>query len=322
MGALAKRCLYCGTAAAGEAAAAKARPVACVCPGCARTVRVMPGAPAACMYCALPFTASSDPAQPPRLGPAHGGVSRAQVAALTAALPPARLWQTVRELLPARADREELVPGEAEAVLRRLAAILDHPAGDAAAWLPLELEEAEQLVARVVFGHVDFGVTRETGRSIVTVVLASRDRSNLPVHGKHLATDALGFALDRAIGIGFRADRTDEVRGQTRVQLRVELAPAHGGVALAFADQIDQDPPTPVSAAARDEIARRLGAARDRLLGYYLLTALYGSACRGAIAFNLVRDAIAARMAALACPVSPQLLDVLCLRMPAPYAPP
>src|SRR5690349_8803033 len=106
MGNLAKRCLYCGTAVDGAAVpAAKAKPVACVCPGCARNLRVMAGEPTACMYCALAFTASSEPGGAPRLGPAHGGVSRAHVAALTARLPPARTWQTVREVLLARADR-------------------------------------------------------------------------------------------------------------------------------------------------------------------------------------------------------------------------
>ncbi len=323
IGNLAKRCLYCGAAVAGEpATAAKLKPMACVCPGCARTVRVMPGEPSACMYCALSFTASSVAGRPPRLGPAHGGVSRAQVAALTGGLPSTRTWQAVREILLARAEHDELSPGEAEAVVRRLAAILERPADVATSWLPLELEEAELLVPRVVLGHIDVGVFPETGRSVLMVVLSTSPRSQLQDRGKRLAANALGLALVAGLGVGFSVDNPGQLQGQTRVQLRIDVVPKAGGVALNFANQVDEDPPTALSAAERDEVVRRLASARDRLASYYLLTALYGPAARGATAFSLVRDAIATRMATLACPAPAPLLDALCVRMPAPYPAP
>lgn len=320
MGNLARRCLYCGAAVAGEPTAPpKHKPVACGCPGCARTLRVVPGEPTACMYCGLAFTAAREPGRPPRLGPAHGGVTPAQIAALTAGLPAARVWQTVRAVLGARAELDELTPGEAEAVLRRLAATLDRPADDGAWWLPLELDEAAALVPRVVLGQADFGVAAEPGRAVVTVVLATRDRSKLPDHGKRLAANAIGLALGVGLGVDLTVGGPEQLTGQTRVQLRIELAAQAGGVALGFANQIDQAPPTPLSAAERDELAGRLAAARARLAGYYLLAAIYGPSCQGATAFSLVREAIAARLTALGCPAPAPLLDVLALRMPAPY---
>jgi hypothetical protein len=131
---------------------------------------------------------------------------------------------------------------------------------------------------------------------------------------------AVSQAVEGALGLRLRT-RGDTVKTRARVQIRLDLVERDGGTELAeLANQVDQNPPTPLSSAQRDEVASRVAGTRSTITGYYVLGALFGVSCRGGTAFSLVREAIGERLRVLGVASSTEMLDALCIRMPAPLA--
>ncbi len=319
LGKVATRCLYCGTPAGDAPAAAGGarKPVVVTCPGCLRNARIAPGATGACTYCALAFHV--DDAGTARLGrsPSTPAATRAQIDRVVADLPPARLWDLVRDVLHRRAAFDELGAGEAERAVDALTLIATWP-GDSPFWLALSLAEAPALIPRVVFGVSDASTLIDDGDTTLLVVLALRSRMSGP--GGRAAVNLLGAASNLALGVGFSARDQDQVNTSVRVQIRTDLVEDRGGVALAGrANQIDQEAPTPLSPAQEREICQRIAASRGLLAGYYIAGALFGPSCRGGTAFSLTRDAIGQRLAALGCDHSPELVEQLHIRMPPAF---
>lgn len=320
LGKVATRCLYCGTAAPADAAAAgpKGKPVVVSCPGCLRKARVTPGAPGSCAYCALSFDADDEGTARIGRAPGTAAATRAQLDALVAELPAARLWDLVRDVLYRRAAFGELGAGEAERAIGALTLIAEWP-GDSPFWMPLALADASTVIPRVVFGVSDGGTLHEHGDTILLVCLALRPR--LAASAGRAVVNILGAASNFGSGYGFHVGEPDHVETSMRVQIRTMLVERHGGVELAGrANQIDQNAPTPLTPAQEAELRARVAASRALLAGYYIAGALFGPSCRGGTAFSITRDAIAERLRALGCDHSPELVEQLCIRMPAAFS--
>jgi hypothetical protein len=316
LGKVAARCLYCGTPSGAPPATSHHKPQLVPCPGCLRNVRVTPGITGTCTYCALGIDADDGGTVSPAraAGPA---VTRAQIEHLVADLPPARLWDLVRDILHRRAAFHELGAGEAERAIDALTLIATWPA-DSAYWLPLSLADAPSVIARAVFGVSDGAVLYESGDPTLLVVIGIRDRAG-DTSGR-AAVNLLGVASQLAIGVGFYARDTDRVETSTRIQIRATLVERDGGVELTRRrNQIDQDAPTPLTAAQELELRLRIAASRALLAGYYIAGALFGPSCRGGTPFSLTREAIGQRLARLGCDDAPEIVDPLAIRMPPPF---
>lgn len=324
IGKVAARCLYCGTPTGDAPIAVARKPVLGSCPGCLRNVRALPGATGACAFCALSFELAEDGATRP--ASSTPAVTHAHVHRLVSPLPAARLWDLVRDVLLRRAAFQELGAGEAERAVDALTLIATWP-GESPQWLPIAIHEAPTVVPRAIFGVSDGGVVDEDEHTVLLSTIATMGRnkelagraaSNLLGHASALGVSAVTSSL--GLGFGVRYKPKDEVATESRLQLRAYLVARHGGVELeTVLEQIDQEPPTPLSAAQERELHRRIAASRSLLAAYYILGALFGPSCKGGTAFSITRDAIAQRLTTLGCDGSPELIDQLVIRMPPAF---
>ena len=284
----------------------------------------LPGASGACSFCALAFEVTDDgTARPASASPAisHGDVHR-----LVSALPAARLWDVVRDVLLRRAAFQELGVGEAERAIDALTRIATWP-GESPTWLPIAMHEATVVIPRVVFGVADAGLVDEHGRTILLSTIGTaggsadtsgRVATSLLGHASAMGVSAVTSSLGLGFGVGYKP--SDEIATASRLQLRAYLVAREGGVELENVfNQIDQQAPYPLSQAQERELHRRTAASRSLLASYYILGALFGPSCKGGTAFGLARDAIAQRLTALGCDSSPELIDQLCIRTPPPF---
>ncbi len=315
---MATRCLYCGTAVAGaKRPQPPSQPVLVGCPGCLRKVRTPPGQLTTCTYCALAFMVDATGA--PRLGPRDGATLAApdRVERALARLPSARACDLAGAVLRARTGAD-LIDGEADRVVDALTLIARPPVARPT-WLPLTVDGAEELVPRVVLGVTTAGVERgERGITLVAVI-ETRTRLELDLR-KRAALRAIDLAAGYALGGGLGVRNPDNVSTDVRNQVRLDLAAVDGGVEVTgLTGQVDQEPPTPATVGQRAALRDRLAACRPALASYYLLAALFGPSCRHGTAFSLTRDAIAARLRALACPADDPVVDALCIRVPPTF---
>ncbi|HUQ04197.1 MAG TPA: hypothetical protein VM261_16975 [Kofleriaceae bacterium] len=324
LGKVATRCLYCGTIASdAPPAAAGARPLVTTCPGCLRNVRVAHGASGSCSFCALAFHVDDDgTARVGRTG-ATPAATRAQVDKLVADLPSARLWDVVRDVLHRRAAFNELGADEPVEIIAALTLIATWP-GTSPTWLPIPIADAVGIIPRAIFGVADGGLLPEEGETVLLSTIATAPRHKDRAH--RAAAGLLGHgvaaglsALTSNLGFGLGYKPPEDVDTRSRIQLRAHLTEHLGGIQLDVYDQIDQQTPTRLSVAHEHELHRRITASRSTLASYYILRALFGPSCKAATAFSITRDALTARLTALGCDQSPELVEQLCIRMPPTF---
>ena len=252
LGKVATRCLYCGAAAAEAPPAGGGKPVLVRCPGCLRNARGAPGATGTCAYCALWFQVDDDGVARVGRNPSTPAATRAQVDALVADLPSARLWNVVRDILHRRAAYSELGAGEAERAIAALTLIATWPSA-APSWMPLPIADAPTVIPRAVFGVSDGAALQEYGHTVLLVLVGLRDRV-ADTTGR-AAVNLLGLASNAALCVGFGVSEDDQVQTRARVQIRARLVEQHGGVDLeGLANQIDQHRPTPGFSTRRTDV--------------------------------------------------------------------
>ncbi len=329
------RCLFCGAplelpeevaALAGHLGPApvRSKPFVVPCPGCGRTTRADPARDpkVRCRYCALRFVTPAGPGEAIRLGPLDGA----------GPLPDGQLEQAF-ELLPggagglagrvlaARRDLGELADGEAPWLADRLAMACDEVDEGI---LPIDLEDAEAVVPRLVFGSGDCGVLPSVRGRVLLITLSADDPDGPFAAGLKAATaetalNVAAGALGSVAGPLARSmvrSRRSELEGTTRYQARVELTQTGQGVGLHASHQVDNERPTPLSPDRLREIAGRIRRARRLLPAYLLRSTLFGTSCRGSTAFSIQPEAIEARLVALGLPADEASLSVLRLSMP------
>lgn len=273
IGKVAARCLYCGTVAAdAPAAAATAQKAAIVkCPGCLRTARVAPGAKSSCSFCAIAFHVDDDGVA--RVGRASTtpAATHAQVNRLVSALPSARLWDAVRDVLLRRSAYSELGAGEAERAIDALTLIATWP-GDSPQWLPIAIDDAVAIVPRAIFGVVDGGLLTEGGHTVLLSTIGTISKSDLAARtadrlfdiGAGLAISAVTTSLGLGFGVSVESD--EKLDNAVRLQLRSYLVAHEGGVHLTDVfNQIDQKPWAPPSVAQERELHTRIASSRPLL---------------------------------------------------------
>lgn len=287
------------------------------CPGCARKTRVEPDADVVrCSFCAIRFHAPDNAESPARLGP-HRQAPLATVAETQAAvahLPESGPWGIVRRALVGRAAMGELVHGEAEQLLALMSGVASWQPQPGVSFWPLPMSEASQLFARIVLGISEYSEYNH-GHLVELLVV-------LKVGGRFDGSGAMtGIALDALASRPSWHYHREEPNHSTeaRFQACVHLEATEGGVMFMVRNQIDQNPPTPLSSQQAAEIERRVVASRAVLQGYYVLAALMGESCRGGTTFSITGPALARRLESLGCPAPEPLIQALAIKMPPQF---
>jgi hypothetical protein len=229
----------------------------------------------------------------------------------------------VRDVLHRRAAFNELGAGEPEQTIAALTLVATWP-GASPTWLPIAMGDAAGVIPRAIFGVSDGGLLPEEGETVLLSTIATvprnKDRAQRAAAGLLGHGVAAGLsALTSGLGFGVGYKPPDDVDTQSRIQLRAHLSEHQGGVQLEVYNQIDQQTPTRLSVAHEHELHRRIAASRSLLASFYILRALFGPTCRAGTAFSITRDALTARLSALGCDHSPELVDRLCIRMPTAF---
>lgn len=294
------------------------RPVLVNCPGCGRNAPTDPGVQSRCMYCSIEYLPPSSAEGAVAMGPLHGvaAASSVEVTHALQDLPAEPYCQLAAEILRARALRHEVAVGEAEAIATALARLADwQPVMAAIIELPLAGHDAEVLVPRVLFGVAEYGVFPRGEHTELLMVLALKNRMNVP---RLNSSDAMNLAM-LALGTGFSIDNDrdrEQLSTAIRIQIHGRLRPSSNGVQFKAVNQIDQAAPTPLSDAQVEELSERVQRCGRVMQRYFLLAALLGPSCRGSTAFSISAKAVARRFETLGVTPPAGDLELLCPRMP------
>lgn len=294
------------------------RPVMVICPGCGRNAPTDPGVQSRCMYCSIEYLSPSSAEGEVAMGPLHGlaAASPAEVAQALQGAPGEAHCQLAAQILRARAARGEVVVGEAEAITTVLARLAEwQPAAASIIDLPLSKHDAEVLVPRLLFGVAEYGVFPRGEHTELLMVLALKNRINVP---RLNSSDAINLAM-LALGTGFSIDNDrdrEQLSTAIRIQIHGRLRPSSNGVQFKAVNQIDQATPTPLSDAQVQELAERVQRCGPVMQRYFLLAALLGPSCRGSTAFSISAKAVARRFETLGVTPPAGDLELLCPRMP------
>ncbi|MBP9087145.1 MAG: hypothetical protein KBG15_13575 [Kofleriaceae bacterium] len=295
------------------------RPVMVICPGCGRNAPTDPGVQSRCMYCSIEYLSPNSAEGVAAMGPLHGLVAASprDVTAALQGLPAEAHCQLAAELLRARAARNEVAVGEAEAIATALVRLADwQPAMATIIELPLSNRDAEVLVPRVLFGVAEYGVFPRGEHTELLMVLGLKNRITLP---RLNATDAINVAMF-ALGTGFSIDNDrdrEQLASGIRIQIHGRLRPSSQGVQFKAVNQTDQAAPTALSAAQVQVLTERVQSCGPVLQRYFVLAALLGQSCRGSTAFSISAKAVARRFETLGIAPPAGDLEHLCPRMPA-----
>ncbi len=298
------------------------RPVMVICPGCGRNAPTDPGVQSRCMYCSIEYLSPSSADGFVAMGPLHG-LAMASPADVTQALqhlPDEPHCQLADQVLRARVARSEVAVGEAEAITTALARLAEwRPVMASIIDLPLSPADAEVLVPRVLFGVAEYGVFPRGEHTELLMVLALKNRFNVP---RLNSSDAINVAM-LALGAGFSIDNDrdrEQIASSIRIQIHGRLRPTSNGVQFKAVNQIDQAAPTPLSDAQVQALTERVQRCRPVLQQYFVLAALLGHSCRGSTAFSISAKALTRRFYSLGVAPPAGDLELLCPRMPGIFS--
>ncbi len=294
------------------------RPVMVLCPGCGRNAPTDPGVQSRCMYCGIEYLSPSHADGVVAMGPLDG-LAAASLSEVTAALQDVPIEPhclLAAEIFRARAARHEVAGGEAEANALALARLAHwQPVMATILELPLSPRDAEVLVPRVLFGVAEYGVFPRGEHTELLMVLALKNRLELP---RLNSTDAINVAM-LALGAGFALDserERDTLASAVRLQIHGRLRPSATGVQFKAVNQTDQAALMPLSVAQVQTLTERVQHCAPVLQRYFVLAALLGTSCRGSAAFSISATAVARRFETLGLALPDGDLERLCPRMP------
>jgi len=206
------------------------------------------------------------------------------------------LLELVREMLLARAGRQEVGAAEAAHAARCLAWIDAWRPEPGVPFWPLTVEDAEDALPPILYPGKPYDVERGDAGSEIVFVVSQADPQ---VSAETQVVNVFGLIGLMTVGWGVRRSEKAPAVGDQR-RARIAFRPrAEGGVTLALSTQFNDEPPRPAPRAVGEAFGAFVSGQKEALVAYWGTRALFGSWAGGSAAAAATVPALAQRLAAL-----------------------